>query len=58
MFFLKDKRRKGMTLSQLPAVAIMFVVAGVVLGMGAYINSEIATTAGWATNSTESWSVS
>lgn len=39
---------KGLSFSELTAVALMFVLVGVTLGIGAYVNSQIQTTAGWA----------
>jgi hypothetical protein len=40
--------RKGLALDQLASVGLLFVVLGVVLAIGAYINTQITTTAGWA----------
>lgn len=45
--------KKGLSLNQMAAFGFAFVLIGVVLGMGAYINSQIQTTAGWATTSLE-----
>lgn len=35
------------------AFGLSFVLIGAILGMGAYINTEIKETAGWESNSTE-----
>ena len=40
---------KGVTFAQLSAVGLAFVLVGVTLGMGVYINSQIQSTAGWGT---------
>ena len=45
--------KKGVTLSQLTTVGLLFVLLGVTLGIGAYINSQITTTAGWAATTTQ-----
>ena len=47
------KTRKGIALSQLTSVALLFVLVGVTLGIGAYVNSQIQSTAGWAAGTTE-----
>jgi len=48
------KSKKGLlTLNQLAGIGIMFVLLGVTLGIGAYVNSQIQQTAGWANTSTE-----
>lgn len=43
--------KKGITFGQLSSVALIFVVTGVTLGIGAYINTEIITTGGFAAGS-------
>jgi len=45
--------KKGISFSQLSSVAMLFVLTGVTLGIGAYVLSSIQTTAGWATTSDE-----
>lgn len=45
--------KKGLTFADLSGIALLFVLTGVTLGIGAYVNSEITTTAGWASTSTE-----
>ena len=50
--------KKGISFSQLSSVALLFVLIGVTLGIGAYILSQISTTAGWAVTSTEYAAVS
>lgn len=45
--------KKGVTMNQLSGVVLLFVLAGVTLGIGAYVNSQIQTTAGWGTGSKE-----
>ena len=40
-------------MNQMAGVGMAFVLIGVVLGMGAYINSQIISTAGWTTGSVE-----
>ena len=45
--------KKGISFSQLSTVALLFVLVGVTLGIGAYVNSQIQTTAGWGTTSVE-----
>ena len=47
------KKSKGIALNQLPAVGMLLVLLGVVLGVGAYVNSQIQSTAGWASTSTQ-----
>lgn len=44
--------KKGITFGQLSSVALLFVLTGITLGIGAYINGEVQTTAGWATTDT------
>jgi len=44
---------KGISLGELTGVALLFVLFGVTLGIGAYVNSQIQTTAGWGTTTTE-----
>ena len=46
-----QKSSKGIALNQLPAVGMLLVLVGVVLGIGAYVNSQIQTTAGWESTS-------
>ena len=46
-------RNKGLSLNEMAGVGMAFVLIGVVLGMGAYINSQIISTAGWAVGSVE-----
>ena len=46
-------KRKGVSFSQLATVGVLFVLIGVTLGVGAYINSQIQTAAGWDAGSTE-----
>jgi len=50
--------KKGVTFSQLSTVALLFVLVGVTLGIGAYVNSQIQSTAGWGTTTTEYLAVS
>ena len=45
--------RKGFGFQDLSSVGLLFVLVGVTLGIGAYINSQLQSTAGWATTSTE-----
>ena len=45
--------KKGITLSQLSTVVMLFVLVGITGGIGAYVNSQIQTTAGWGTTSAE-----
>ena len=45
--------KKGISFSQLSSVGLIFVLVGVTLGIGAYVNSQVQTTAGWATTSSE-----
>ena len=54
----KRKHRKGLALGELVTVALMFVLIGVTLGIGAYINSQIQSTAGWANTTTQYLAVS
>jgi hypothetical protein len=49
---MKKFGKKGFGFNDLTAVAMMFVLVGVMLGIGAYINSQIQSTAGWAATST------
>lgn len=44
---------KGISFSQLSSVALIFVLVGITLGIGAYVNSQVQTTAGWASTTTE-----
>lgn len=44
---------KGIAFSQLSGIALLFVLVGVTLGIGAYVNSEVRDTAGFAGNTTE-----
>jgi hypothetical protein len=39
--------RKGMSLNDLANIGMVFVLLGVILAIGSYINSSIVTTAGW-----------
>lgn len=50
--------RKGLGLQDLSTVGTVLVVTGIVLGIGAYINSQIQTTAGWGTTSVQYLAVS
>ena len=50
--------RKGIAFSGLTTVAILFVLVGVTLGIGAYVNSQIQSTAGWGSTTTEYLAVS
>ena len=50
--------RKGVTFAELPNLALLFVVGGIILGIGAYVLSQIQSTAGWAVTSTEYLAVS
>ena len=50
--------KKGIALAQLTTVALLFVLVGVTLGIGAYVNSQIQSTAGWASTTTEYLAVS
>lgn len=45
--------KKGISFSQLSSVGLIFVLVGVTLGIGAYVNSQVQSTAGWATTSDE-----
>jgi len=45
--------KKGVTFAQLSRVVMLFVLLGITGGIGAYVNSQIQTTAGWAATSTE-----
>lgn len=49
----KVKRRKAISLNELAGVGLLFVLLGVTLGIGAYINSQIQTTAGWGATTAE-----
>ena len=44
---------KGVVFSQMSSIALLFVLVGVTLGIGAYVNSQIQTTAGWGVTTTE-----
>lgn len=46
-----DKKGQVGGLSALPSVAILFVLAAVVIAIGAYVLQEITTTAGFVENS-------
>lgn len=37
----------------MPSLGLLFVLAGITLGIGAYVNSQIQSTAGWGTTTTE-----
>jgi len=50
--------KKGIGLADMPRVGLIFVLVGVTLGLGAYINAQIQSTAGWETTSTEYLAVS
>ncbi len=45
--------KKGISFSQLSQVGLLFVLVGITLGIGAYVNSQVQTVAGWGTTSTE-----
>lgn len=45
--------KKGVTFSQLSTVVLLFVLVGITGGIGAYVNSQIQTTAGWGTTTVE-----
>ena len=45
--------RKGFGFQDLSSVGLLFVLVGVTLGVGAYINSQLQTTAGWGSTTTE-----
>jgi len=45
--------KKGFGFQDLSSVGLLFVLVGVTLGVGAYINSQLQSTAGWAATSTE-----
>ena len=47
------KFRKGISFAQLSTIALLFVLVGVTLAIGAYVLSQIQTTAGWATTSNQ-----
>lgn len=47
------KGRKGLMFADLVRYGLLFVLIGIILGIGAYVNSQVQTTAGWATSSTE-----
>ncbi len=44
-------KKKGIALGELVSIGLIFVLIGVTVGIGAYIQSTISQTAGW-TNST------
>jgi hypothetical protein len=60
--FFKGKNmkfgKKGVTFADLPNLALLFVVGGIILGIGAYVLSQVQTTAGWAATTTEYLAVS
>ena len=39
--------KKGISFSQLSTVAMLFVLVGITLGVGAYVNSQVAVTGGF-----------
>ena len=45
--------KKGLSFANLPDYALLFVVGGIVLGIGAYVLTQVRTTAGWASTSVE-----
>lgn len=45
--------KKGVSLAQLTSVGLLFVLLGITLGIGAYVNSQVQTTAGWGTTTVE-----
>lgn len=57
MAIKKKIGKKGFGLQDLSGVGLMFVLVGVTLGVGAYINSQLTTTAGWTAGSAEATAV-
>lgn len=51
---LQSRSDDMVNLNDLAGVGLAFVLIGVVLAVGAYINTSIQTTAGWSTGSTAS----
>lgn len=49
-----NMNKKGVNLSEMPSIAITFVLIAVVVAIGAYILSSINTTAAFTANSTAS----
>lgn len=47
------KNKKGLAFQDLVRYGLLFVLIGIILGIGAYVNSQVQTTAGWAATSTE-----
>lgn len=47
---MRSKKGQVAGLNQLPSVAILFVLAAVVIAVGAYVLQEIDTTAGFTDN--------
>jgi len=45
--------KKGVSLAQLTSVGLLFVLLGITLGIGAYVNSQVQSTAGWGTTTVE-----
>lgn len=45
--------RKGLGFEDMVRYGLLFVLIGIILGIGAYVNSQVQTTAGWATSTTE-----
>ena len=54
----KSHRRKGYSFNDLIGAGIVLVVAGVMFGIGAYINTQIQSVAGWGTTTTAYLAVS
>lgn len=49
----KLSKKGALAINQIPSVAIVLVLAAVVIAVGAYVLSQINTTAGFTANSTE-----
>jgi hypothetical protein len=45
---MKLSYRKGVSFSQLSTVALLFVLVGIILAIGAYVLAQVNTTAGFA----------
>ena len=48
---------KGIALSELTSVGLLFVLLGVVLSIGAYINTSIRTAGGFADGTVAYWAI-
>lgn len=46
-------KKKALSFESMVRYGMLFVLVGIILGIGAYVNSQVQTTAGWATTSVE-----